>query len=352
MTVVKQYVGGQWIEVAVGAQGPIGPTGPSGGPTGPTGPTGPSGGPTGPTGADGALNAVPLVGGTMTGDLNTTGLVITDTDGTGVIRLATQTTGPTGPTAGSSIIFTESVAGRPFPQYRGPLGDKRSLLQIPTDRLWAVHSNAGTIGCGTSVNSGTGTRTIVNNQIPRFTTAATANTGLILWMLNPRFNATLGFYGFLRVGYSDVSYNATGAGTGSRIWGLCGANTQSHPQGPRGVYSGVRRAFGFNREHVFGENVDTNWRIVSNHSDPVTVVDTEMPFASDKIYDQYLYRAPGDTNLYWRIDNYTDNTTASGVIAVGAAGGTEYAVQPVVLTIDAVARSYDIYSLYIEQERT
>jgi hypothetical protein len=296
--------------------------------------------------------AVPKSGGTMTGDLSTTGLVVSDTDGTGVVRLVAQTSPPSAPAAGSSIIYTETVAGRPFLEYRGPIGDARNLIQVPTDRLWAIHSNSGTIGCGTNATSGTGTRTIFNNIIPRFTTAATVTTSYILWMLNPRWLATLGFYGFLRIGFPDASYDNTGASTGSRIWGLCAASNQSHPTGPRGVVSGARRAFGFNREHVNGSNTDTNWQVVSNHSDPVTVVDTGMPFVATKIYDQYLYRAPGDTNLYWRIDNYTDSTTASGVIAVGAASATSLAVQPAIHTIDAVARAYDIYYLYIEQERT
>jgi hypothetical protein len=341
-----------------GSTGPTGPTGAASTVTGPTGPTGATGaastvtGPTGPTGADGALNAVPLAGGTMTGDLSATGLRITDTDGTGVIRLEAQATGPSPPAADSSIIFAEKVAGRPLLEYRGPIGDARSLFQVPTDRLWALHSNSGTIGCGTNATSGAGgTRALVSNQILRFTTAATANAPFILWMLNPRFDDTLGFYGSLRVGYPNASYDNTGASTGSRIWGLCASSNQSHPTGPRGVVSGARRAFGFNREHVNGDNLDINWQVVSNHSNPVTVVDTGIPFVAGKIYDQFLYRAAGDTNLYWRIDNYTDNTTNNGVIAVGAAGGTSFAVQPAVLTIDAVARAYDVYWLYIEQEK-
>lgn len=76
MTVIKQYVGGQWVPVVVGRQGPVGPTGAASTVTGPTGPTGATGatGSTGPTG--------PTTFVVQTGTPSSTGVLWLDSDAT------------------------------------------------------------------------------------------------------------------------------------------------------------------------------------------------------------------------------------------------------------------------------
>lgn len=129
--ILKRYVGGQWVPVVVGAQGPTGATGATGitGTTGATGSTGPQGatgstgligatgstGATGPLGATGSTGATGPIGATgstgATGPIGATGA----TGATGPLG-ATGSTGATGPVGATGATGLQGATGSTGPQ--------------------------------------------------------------------------------------------------------------------------------------------------------------------------------------------------------------------------------------------
>lgn len=313
-------------------------------------------------------------GSTMTGDLSTTGLVISDVDGTGVESLAAQTTPPSAATAAHASLFARARAGREEIAAIAATGAARSLFGLPLDRTWSLGSVSAsgsirTAGCGAgwSANDGTPTSISASKYMgPMLNIASGTGAGskADLTAGNPfqvtrgaASDAYAGFFARARVFYVDASYDSGGASTGSRIWALClyGASMSTLLGADRG---GAQDIAGFVRAHVNGGATDANWQFVTCDGGATpTVINTAIPFVpgaagTGHVYELMIWCPAGGAAVYWRVDDLTAGTSAEGSSSTHLPTAA-ILLNPVsgLITIDAVARNMRFSEIYLETDK-
>jgi len=270
---------------------------------------------------------------------------------------------PSAPATGHLKVFTQAMAGRMMLRSVPPLGLPYSLQPalFQSNVFWiAPGSAAAYTGMGQIV-AATGTIShpvqteqfgYLANQITAATANATCGVGATnaTYIRGSMVNAANGFFYKTRILFPDATYDTTGAATGSRIFAGLTSNTFAGMVNASTVPTGDYCAFSRNNETSF--RVETNWQFITRDNATLTITDTTMPFAVNKVFDMYIYCPPQWNRIYWRIDNVTDGTTAEGSVIDTLPTGTVFMRAGVQLgTVNAIARNLRFQHLYAESDR-
>jgi hypothetical protein len=278
-----------------------------------------------------------------------------------VINMSDQAT-PSTPSAGSLNFYAKDLGGRMMLRQQGPSGlstplqpsfFQNNIMMINTNVTTTITSigqtptSAGTL----SHPAPTETYGYMTNFATAATAASTSGTGNTtdVWVRGSVAGAN-GFFFNARLAYPDASYEQTGAATtGSRTFvGLSNQllATTTALDNPAGHFAG------FFRRSVNAGAIDTNWQFATKENTTINVQDTGLPFLAQKIYDFYIFCPPQGTEIFWRIDNVTDDTTASGSTTTSLPGNNIYMKALFNLrTINAVARNVRMQRVYIESDK-
>lgn len=277
-----------------------------------------------------------------------------------IINFQNQST-PTPPTGSTLNLFAKTLGGRMALRVQGPSG-----LSTPIQPSFFQNNimmiNTNTTTTITSIgNSVTSTGTISHptpvplyGYMANFATAATGaatsgtGNGSTLWIRSTTVSDGGGFFFNARLGLPDTTYNETGASTGSRIFVGLTNQTMAVSVGSNDP-AGIR--VGFQRLHVNGSTLDTNWFISTKGTTQVRT-DTGLVFTPECVYDFYLFCPPDGSYIGWRIDNITLDTTQEGTITSELPTVTTYMRAGFqIQTVNAVVRNIRMQRVYIESDR-
>lgn len=277
-----------------------------------------------------------------------------------VINMTDQST-PSTPTGSTLNFFAKSLSGRMALRVQGPSGlvtplqpsfFQNNIIMINTNTTTSVTSIGDAV---TSV--GTLSHPTVTEAYGRMTNfASAASAGATCGTGNANLNfvrgsvsGANGFFFNARLAFPDASYNETGASTGSRIFVGMTDQTMATSVGSNNP-AGNR--FGFSRLHVNASTTDTNWQITSRDGATEFRVDTGCQFDVQKVYDFYFFCAPQGSEISWRIDNVTDNTSFEGSVTSNLPLNTQIMRAGFQLqTVNATSRNIRMQRVYIESDR-
>lgn len=264
---------------------------------------------------------------------------------------------PTVPAAGTTVLYSRTVAGRSLPKYIGPSGLNSPLQPaIFQNSLWLVQPNttssvsaiggavtsAGTISTTTPAANTFG---LCSNFATTAVTASTAGTGMTLAPLNTAGGviANGGFFFVSRLWYPDANYG-TGS-TGSRHFvGLTDQafSTSVGSDNPAGSRVGFAMSTNLS---------ETDWQFTTKNAITETRTDTGVPFVVNNLYDFYLFMPAGATTAYWRIDNLSTGATTEGNSTSTLPASSIYMRAGFqVSTLTTVIRNVRMKKIYIETD--
>lgn len=275
----------------------------------------------------------------------------------GVVNYTDQTSAPSAPTTGYMNFFSMATAGKPFPVFQGSAGAasqlqpalfKNNVFLINTSATTAITSIGNTVSSVGTISHPAASATY--GYMANFASAATANSTAGTSSSGTLWLRELGWFFNSRLGFSDVSYNQSGASTGSRISvGMTGGTMTAAVSGDD--IAAQHHAY-FQRNHVFGARNDTNWQFATKDGSTQTVVDTGMVFAAAKVYDFYIFCGPNASTIGWRIENVSDSTSAEGTVSTNLPGaGVLLRGGFQLSTINTVSRNMRMQRVYIESDR-
>ncbi len=300
-----------------------------------------------------------LAGGTMTGNLSTTGIAITDTDGTGAVIAAVQATAPSNAPSGSAGLYVDKRAGRELWFQRASTGAARSVLQVPFNKTFTQitpqsSTSVRTIGAGAAATTA-GTVSHPGATTNGYFTQLQQSTGGLsgsaytgnVFERGAASDLGAGFFFHSRIYLPDASYNETGASTGCRI--------------NAGLFSGAMAATDrhtaansvtFNRCSVNGGAIDTNWQFVASDGATAKTVDTGLAFTAQHVYDVFIWCPAGSSTIYGRIEDVTAGTSAEVSVAENLPGAsTPMAAVVDLRTVDSVTRNLQFSRIYCESDK-
>jgi hypothetical protein len=277
-----------------------------------------------------------------------------------VLIFSEQADHPAAPASGLKI-YAKSLGGRMLPRIIGPAGIPTPLQPSFFQNFIAMISTGTStslymLGCGaTSVGTVSHPAATENygymaNFISAATALATCGTGTsaTIFMRGATPGMANGFFFSARIAYPDLSYDMTGAGTGTRTFVGMTSGTMAASVGaddPAGNHAGFMR-----RHHELLQ--DANWQFITKDNVVLNTIDTGLPFLPGKTYDVYVFCRPCGDEIFWRIDNITDGLAAEGsatlnlpLATTSLRGGFQ------LQTIDAVARNIRGQRIYIESDR-
>lgn len=259
---------------------------------------------------------------------------------------------PATPPAGYLKVYSKSVAGRVMPYVKDPAANVSAHpLQASFAKNVYVIAPAATttvtaLGT-TTTNSATLSHPVPTEALPYMTNFATSTTsgnesGLI--SVNAIFfrGSTAGFNGFFyfaRVAVIDTAL--------VRLFsGLTSATTLANTFGsdnPAGHFAG----FQFSTVRA-----DVNWKLFTKDGTTQALGDTGIPVTANNVYDLTIYVDPQGTTLYWRVENRTAGTVATGSTSSNLPGGsTALRIAHGVETQTTVAKSFRMGKIYLETNR-
>jgi hypothetical protein len=285
-----------------------------------------------------------------------------------MINFSNQST-PSTPSVNTLNLFARQLGGRMALRAQGPSGLSTPLQPSFFQNFITIINSNATNTIGSIGNTVTSTGTISHPTIdPKYglmtnfrtavTAAATAGTGNngLLWVRSDNSKDAAGFFFNARLAFPNLSYDETGASTGTRIFvgltnGTLAASVGSNnPAGSR---------IGFQRLHVNGSVTDTNWHVSIRGGVSDFRIDTGLPFIAECVYDFYIFCPPDGRNIGWRIDNVTLGTSESGelsenILEIGEAFPARYSHMRggfQLQTVNALARDIQMQRVYIESDR-
>lgn len=279
-----------------------------------------------------------------------------------VLEFEGLTSTPTVPPSAHLNLYARDIAGRMFFRQQGSSGLTTPLQpSFFQNNIIIINTNATTsiTSIGNSVTSvGTlshPTPTLPYGWMTNFASAAsgaaTCGTGTngTIFVRGTGPGDACGFFYYCRVAYPDSSYNTTGASTGSRTFlGLTNQTMAASvaSDDPSGHYCG------FFRCSATGGLNHTNWQFATKNNITLTLQDTGLEFLPEKVYDAYVFCAPGASEIGWRIDNVTDGTSFEGSQTLTLPDQSTYLRAGIQLqTINATARNIRMQRIYIESDR-
>ena len=281
-------------------------------------------------------------------------------DNATVLNFADQAI-PANPAANTLNVFAKKLSGRMMLRMQGPSG----LITPLQPSFYSNNIYVFLAGSGTTVFTLGDTLTAVGtvshptvtelygrmvNQVTGGAAGNTSGTGTAsLNFLRGSVPGSNGFFFNGRCAFPDASYNEAGASTGSRIF--VGLTDQTMAVSV-GANDPAGNRVGFQRLHVNGSTLDTNWFITVKDGTTQARVDTGIAFTPQKVYDFYLFCQPQGTEIFWRIDNVTAGTTAEGSVTSQIPLNTAYMRAGLqVQSVNAVTRNIRWQRIYVESDR-
>jgi hypothetical protein len=294
-------------------------------------------------------------GGTLTNDLTVTGVTISDTDGTGTITMASQSSTPSSPTDTKAKIWMRNAGGREQPMLLSSQGTSRVLDGVPSENSFVLitpqsSTSVRTQGMGAAATTA---GTISHPAITArgyFAQSSQSNAGFSasfysdnLFYRGASSDIYAGFYVHARFYLPDASYDNTGASTGTRINAGIFAGSMAATDRHTAAH-----AITFNRCHVNGGATDTDWQFVTSDGSNANTVPSGLTFTTQHVYDVRIWCPAGATTVYGQIDDLTAGTTSGEVSSSSNLPGATTAMAPVldIRTINATARLLQMSRLY------
>lgn len=303
---------------------------------------------------------LPKTGGTLTSDLTATGLVVSDSDGTGTLTLAAQSATPSSPSDGNAKLWVKNAGGREQLMVLSSQGDARPVEGVPAENSFVLitpqsSTSVRTHGMGAAATTaGTISHPAISSR-GYFAQSSQANAGFSasfysdnLFYRGAGSDLYAGFYLHHRFYLPDATYDNTGASTGTRI----NAGIFSGSMAATDRHTGAH-AVTFNRCHVNGGATDTNWQFVTSDGSNANTVDSGLVFTVQHVYDVRIWCPPGATTIYGQIDDLTAGTTSGEVSSNANLPGATTAMAPVldVRTINATARLLQMSRIFCKAAR-
>jgi hypothetical protein len=280
-----------------------------------------------------------------------------------VVNFSTQAV-PTPPAAGTLNLLARPLAGRMMLRQQGPSGlstplqpsfFQNNIMMINASATTSITSigNTLTSASGQTIShpAATAAYGFMANMASASTAGSLAGTGFngAHYIRGTNSNDACGFFYSARLAFPDSDYNGTTGATGSRIFvGLTNqtmANSVASDD-PAGHFCG------FFRRHVGSGAQDANWLFATKNNVTLNPVSTGLAFAPEKVYDFYIFCAPAGTEIFWRIDNITDQTSESGSTTAFLPDVSIYMRAGFQLqTVNAVARNIRMQRVYVEADR-
>ena len=285
--------------------------------------------------------------------------VLRTLDSIQVAEMEEQAT-PAVPAPGRLRFYAKSLGGRMLLRQIGPSGLSTPLQPSFFQNSITFIGPSATTALSAIGNSVTSVGTISHPNVSEaygymanIASAASANTtagtgtASTLWLRGGLGGG--GFFFATRAAFPDAGYNETGAGTGTRIFtgmtslALSAAVASNSPAGHHA---------GFQRLHVNASTLDENWFFLTGNGVNNNRIDTGLPFLPGKIYDAYIFCPPSGNVISWRIDNLTDDLTASGETSTHLPATDALLRAGIQLqTVNAVVRNLRLQRIYIESDR-
>jgi len=155
-----------------------------------------------------------------------------------------------------------------------------------------------------------------------------------------------GFVASATFNFTDVSYDESGASTGSRLgFGL--SSTTIATALSADTVSG--HFVGFVRRSVNGGAADTYWTLLSRDGSNVSTSATTVTFYPQRWYSMQVGMVAGGTAVHWKIWDRTAGTETSGVWSPTYMPSASTMLFPMVglVTVDATGRAVDINRLQV-----
>lgn len=285
--------------------------------------------------------------------------VLRTLDAIQVAEMEDQST-PALPSVGKLRFYAKSLGGRMMLRQLGPSGLSTPLQPSFFQNFITLIGPSASTALSTIGNTVASVGTISHpnpseaygymaNVASASTANATAGVGTsgTLWLRGALGGG--GFFFAARLAFPDASYSEGGAATGTRLFIGMTSNTMANAvtvNAPSGSNCG------FQRLHVNGSTTDTNWHFYTSNGVSIDRADTGLEFLPGKIYDAYIFCPPSGNVISWRIDNLTDNLSATGET-------TTHLPSPDALlragaqlqTVNATVRNLRIQRIYIESDR-
>jgi len=280
-----------------------------------------------------------------------------------VIDYTGQVAVPSVPATNHLKTFTKALGGRMMLRSISPFGANYALqpAMFSSNIFWLT---TGSSNAFMSIGQVIGITGTVSHPVPtelfgymgNVITAAAANNTCGAGTTNSIYyrgtvpNGANGFFFKTRLLFPDATYDTTGAATGSRIFAGLTSNSFAAMVNGSALPASDFAAFSRNSETAF--RVETNWQFITKDTVSQTLTDTGIPFLPSKVYDLYIYCPPMWNQIFWRIENITDGTSAEGVVGDTLPVGTSIMRAGVQLgTVNAVARNIRIQHIYVESDR-
>jgi len=259
--------------------------------------------PTGPAGSDMQIQF------NDQGNWGATSSLATDNQGiVGVDNMLTLDT-VARPTNGNLKLYARDVDGRKMMQYMSDNAVSSVLQPNLYNNYYSIVRPGGgttltsegagyTLSGGIAASASEATGLVVSYRI-------TSATGRYIYSNSPSYYrgsvpGRNGFFAFIRVYYPDATYTNMrffNGMTSLSTSGTCNSNT------PAGSRAGFR---------LFQSLSETNWKFNTMDGSTTNIVDTGMAFTVRKLYDMYIYLPPQGSEIFWRIDNVTDDVSVEG----------------------------------------
>ena len=273
-----------------------------------------------------------------------------------VITFANQPD-PTPPGMGYTLLYSKAIAGRSLIKYAGASGLNSPLQPaIFQNSLWLVQPNTTSTvsavgGAVTSVGSISTPNPAANTfgLCSNFASTATANATCGVSQAVAPLNTSSGvmsnggFFFVTRLWFPDVNYGS--GATGSRIYVGLTSNTMA-------VSATADNPVGSRIGFAISTNLsETNWMLTTKDGTTETRIDTGMTFNVNTLYDFYLFTAPSMSEVYWRIDDLSNNTSVEGSTTNTLPATSTYMRGGFQLcTLTTVARNIRMKKIYIETD--
>jgi hypothetical protein len=282
-------------------------------------------------------------------------------DATSVLEFENTAT-PATPASDKANVYVKDIAGRMFLRIQGPSGlvnplqtsfFQNNIIMINTNATSSITSIGNTVTSAGSISHPTPTPAY--GYMTNFATAAAVNgtsgtgTNGTLFVRTTTATDAAGFFYYARLAFPDSTYDETGSLTGSRIF--VGLTNQTMAVSV-GADNPIGTSCGFFRRHTNAGAKDTNWQFITDDGAAINIIDTDLVFTPQKVYDFYIFCPPGGANIGWRIDNVSDELTEQGITTSNLPTAEVYLRAGFQLwTANAVARNIRMQRVYIESDR-
>lgn len=284
--------------------------------------------------------------------------------------IAISSSKPSAPSAGNVLLYSSNIGGRAFPVTQTPDG-REFLSQTGLARNPVVvfaPANGTALSTYGQYNTNVGTlshisptddlvplmvnlasASVTNSSITPNTTfiASGISTNSRLWCRGTNANGFGGFFYFARLLFPDSTYTNNRFFAGLYTWA------------PTSISKGWYDAYITSTDTPDGNfcgfsystyRSDTAFQFITKDgTNQTTTPITGAAFASNKLYDFYIYSPRAGNTISYRIDNLTDNVSFSGSTSNTLPSGNEYMSAGFQIRADTVGgRNLRWNRLYVE----